>query len=263
MGKLDDKIAVVTGGAMGMGFGSAVVMAGEGATVAMVDVSEKVMQSAGNLQKEGFNVTGYIVDVTDKNAVNDVFKQVCDKFGKIDILVNAAGIGIIEPFLEMSDETRDRVFDVNIKGIWNCCKAAIPYMVEADYGKIVNFSSVTGTMVADAGEAAYAASKAAIWGLTKALAMEFAEKNITVNAVCPGYILTPMVMGAAKEFMPENPQAVIDGIAAGIPLGRLGTIEEAGNLVAFLASDESRYITGTQVVFDGASTLPETKVLNE
>ena len=112
-------------------------------------------------------------------------------------------------------------------------------------------------MVVDTGETAYATTKAAIWGLTKALAVEFAASNITVNAVCPGYIDTPMARSIARESNPGNPQSVIDGIAAAVPMRRLGTIQELGELVAFLSSDESRYITGTQIVIDGGSTLPE------
>jgi NAD(P)-dependent dehydrogenase (short-subunit alcohol dehydrogenase family) len=113
-------------------------------------------------------------------------------------------------------------------------------------------------MVADEGETAYATTKAALWGFTKALAREVAKYGITVNAICPGYILTPMVEQIAKESDPQNPKAVIEGIASGVPLGRLGNILEIGELAAFLCSDESAYITGTQVVIDGGSTLPET-----
>ena len=126
------------------------------------------------------------------------------------------------------------------------------------YGKIVIMSSVTGPMVADEGETAYATTKAALWGFTKALAREVANDGITVNAICPGYILTPMAEQVARESDPDNPDAVIKGIAGGVPIGRLGNILEIGELAAFLASDESTYITGTQVVIDGGSTLPET-----
>lgn len=264
MGKMDGRVAIVTGGAMGMGNGSARAIAGHGAEVAIVDIADRVREAAAELQNEGLKVTAYKLDVSKAENVQEVFKRIYGQFGRIDILVNAAGIGMIIPFLdEKSDEIRDRIFGVNFCGTWNCCKAALPLMIKGDYGKIVNFSSVTGIMVADAGEAAYAASKAAILGMTKALAMEFCSHNVTVNAVCPGYVLTPMVQGAAKEAMPDDPQAVIDSIAMGIPMKRLGSIQEAGDLVAFLVSDESRYITGTQIVFDGGSTLPETMVFNE
>ena len=155
----------------------------------------------------------------------------------------------------MTDEVRDFHFDINIKGTWNVTKAALSYM---EKGSIVNLSSVTGPMVADAGEVAYATTKAALLGFTKSLAMELVTRNIRVNAILPGYIMTPMVEGIAKDTDKENPESVVDGIAKGIPMKRLGTILELGELAAFLASEESSYITGEGIVIDGGSTLPET-----
>jgi NAD(P)-dependent dehydrogenase (short-subunit alcohol dehydrogenase family) len=255
---LEGKVAIVTGAAMGNGFGAATVLARAGAIVNLIDVSDEVHASAAKLTEEGLSAEGYIGDVTKIEGIKKIAAEIAEKHGKIDILFNNAGVANIIPFLEITDEIRDRMFDINIKGVWNCTKAIIPYMVEKKYGKIVNMSSVTGPIVVDPHETAYATSKAAILGFTKALAIEFAKHNITVNAICPGYILTPMVRGSAIETDPDNPQRVIDGIAAGVPLGRLGTIEELGHLVAFLASDDSRYITGTHIVIDGGSTLPET-----
>ena len=159
----------------------------------------------------------------------------------------------------MTDEVRDNHFDINIKGTWNMTQVVVPHMIKNKYGRIVNLSSVTGPMVADTGEVAYATTKAALMGFTKGLAMELVKNNINVNAIMPGYIMTPMVEGIAKDSNGANPQSVVDGIAAGIPMGRLGTIEELGELAAFLASDESTYITGQGFVIDGGSTLPETK----
>lgn len=132
----------------------------------------------------------------------------------------------------------------------------LPYMPTD--GAIVNLSSVTGTMVADTGEVAYATTKAALLGFTKGLAAEVVNKGIRVNAILPGYIMTPMVEGIAKDSDSNNPSSVVDGIARGIPMGRLGTIEELGELAAFLASNEASYITGQSFVIDGGSTLPET-----
>ena len=159
----------------------------------------------------------------------------------------------------MSDEIRDFHLNINIKGTWNVTKAVYNYMKKDNYGKIVNLSSVTGPKVADSGEVAYATSKAALIGFTKSLAMEGVNYNITVNAILPGYIMTPMVEGIAKDSDINNPDNIIKGIADGIPMKRLGTIEELGNLAAFLASDMSNYITGSEFVIDGGSTLPETK----
>lgn len=261
MSRFEGKTAIVTGGAMGMGFASAKVIGSQGANIAILDKSNKLDESVAELKKLGINAIGLQVDVRDSANVKSAVEKVIKQFGKVEILVNVAGIAILQPFLDTTDESRDLTFDVNIKGIWNTCQALIPHMIENNYGKIVNFSSVTGYLVADPGECAYGITKAGIIGLTKTLAVEFAKNGITVNAVCPGYVLTPMVNKIAVENDPENPQTIIDGIAANIPIGRLGEPEEAGDLVAFLASDESRYITGTQVLFDGASTLPETFVV--
>ena len=171
-------------------------------------------------------------------------------------MVNNAGVAKLTPFLETSDEIRDFHFDINIKGAWNMTKEVLPYMPKG--GAIVNLSSVTGPMVADTGEVAYATTKAALYGFTKGLAAEVVSNGIRVNAILPGYIMTPMVEGIAKDSDMSNPDSVVKGIADGIPMGRLGTIEELGELAAFLASEESSYITGQGFVIDGGSTLPET-----
>ena len=252
--KLKDKVAVVTGGAMGNGLGIAKVFLREGATVAILDYSDRLGETINELGSLG-NVCGFHVDIRDVKKVNDCMKDINDKYGHIDIVVNNAGVAKLETFMDMTDEVRDFHFDINIKGTWNVTKAAVPYM---NGGSIVNLSSVTGPMVADSGEVAYATTKAALIGFTKGLAAELVEKNIRVNAIMPGYIMTPMVEGIAKDTDSENPQSVVDGIASGIPMKRLGTIEELGELAAFLASDEASYITGQGIVIDGGSTLPET-----
>lgn len=258
MSKLDGKVAFITGAAMGNGAGIAHVFAELGAKVLLVDIAEKVHETACEIVGKGLDAVSYEVDVTDMEAVKEVARDAYEKYGKIDILVNNAGVVRLANFLDTSDEARDFQFQVNINGVWNFSKAVVPYMIEKKYGKIVNMSSVTGTMVADEGETGYATTKAAILGFTKALAREVAKHNIHVNAICPGYIMTPMAEQIANESNPNEPSAVIDGIAGAVPLGRLGTIEEVGQLAAFLASEESNYITGTQIVIDGGSTLPET-----
>ncbi len=254
--KLENKVAIVTGGAMGNGLGIVKVFLKEGAKVAILDYDEKLKETLENLNSE--KVIGYNVDIRDVNKVNEIIKNINSKWGNIDILVNNAGVCRLKPFMEMTDELRDFHFDINIKGTWNVTKATLPYM---EKGSIINLSSVTGPMVADSGEVAYATTKAALIGFTKGLAAELANKNIRVNAIMPGYIMTPMVENMAKETNEENPKSVIDGIANAIPMKRLGTIEELGNLAAFLASDESSYITAQGIVIDGASTLPETMTM--
>lgn len=253
MGKLAGKVAFITGGAMGNGEGIAAVMAREGAQVILADVSDKVFETAERFVEQGYQVFAAKMDVTKKDEVQAVAADMLAKFGKIDILVNNAGISKSCRFLDVTDELRDLHFDINIKGVWNCTQAILPNMIKQNYGRIVNLSSVTGPLVVDPGMTAYATTKAAVHGFTKALAREVAQYNITVNSIMPGYILTPLVQ--------RHPQAALDGIAAGVPMGRLGTIEEIGNLAAFLASEEATYITGTSVVIDGGSTLPETRVL--
>lgn len=258
MGKLSGKTAFITGASKGIGEGIAKAYAAHGANLILAARGNRTKDLAEKLCREGCQAVAVMVDVTNSESIREGLAAGLERFGRIDILVNNAGVCRLGSFLEQSDEDRDFHIDVNIKGVWNATKAVLPYMMEQKYGKIVVMSSVTGDMVADPGEAAYAMTKAALVGFTKALAREVAEYNITVNAICPGYVLTPMVEGMALQSCPENPAGVIEGIASGIPLGRLADPVEVGELAAFLGSDESRYITGTQIVIDGGSTLPET-----
>lgn len=259
MKKLEGKVAVITGGAMGNGYGIAKVFLKYGAQVVVLDYAEELRKSLQKLKTSENVVAGFEVDIRNAKMVNACMNAIGKKLGKIDILVNNAGVSRLCKFEEMDDTMRDFHFDINIKGTWNVTKAALPYM--KDGGSIINLSSVTGPMVADPGEVAYATTKAAILGFTKSLAMEFVEKHIRVNAILPGYIRTPMVDGMAEETNYEDPEKVISGIAKGIPMKRLGTIEEIGELAAFLASSESSYITGQGIVIDGGSTLPETNAV--
>lgn len=258
MGKLEGKVALITGASKGIGEGIAKVYAKHGAKLVLAARSQATEELANQLRSEGAEVLALSMDVTKRDSIQEGIKKAIEQFGKIDILVNNAGVCVLGEFLEQSDEERDFHFDVNIKGVWNVTKEVVPYMINRKYGKIVILSSVTGDMVADPGEVAYATSKAALVGFTKSMAREVAEYNITVNAICPGYVLTPMVENMAKQSAPENPQSVIDGIAKAIPLKRLADPMEIGELAAFLGCEESSYITGTQIVIDGGSTLPET-----
>ena len=254
--KLKNKVCVVTGGAMGNGLGIVKVFLKYGAKVSIIDYDESVSAIVAKLNNEGYDVIGFHSDIRDKEKVDEAIFKTKEIFGNIDVLVNNAGVAKLQTFMEMSDEVRDFHFDVNIKGTWNVTKSCLKYF--NDNGSIVNLSSVTGPMVADTGECAYATTKAALIGFTKGLAMELVSRNIRVNAIMPGYIMTPMVDGIAKESNSSDPKSVIEGIRIGIPMKRLGTIEELGELAAFLASDESSYITGQGIVIDGGSTLPET-----
>ena len=253
--RLKDKVCIITGGAMGNGLGIVKVFLEEGAKVVIIDYAKELSDTLAKLKKEGYEVSGYNIDLRNKGAINTSIKSIVKEYGHIDVLVNNAGVCRLEKFLDMDDELRDFHFDINIKGTWNITKAALPYMKG---GAIVNLSSVTGTMVADPGEVAYATTKAAIYGFTKALAREVVDDKIRVNAILPGYVRTPMVDGMAVESNKKDPNSVVEGIAKAIPMGRLGDISEVGKLVAFLASDDASYITGQGVVIDGGSTLPET-----
>lgn len=259
--KLKGKVAIITGGAMGNGLGAVQVFLKEGARVCIFDYSDKIYEVKENLFIEGHDVDVYKVDIRNKKDILRCVEEVIQKYQKIDILVNNAGVAKFNDFVNVSDEERDYHFDINIKGPWNVTQAVIPYMLKASYGKIVNVASVTGYMVADPSEVAYAVTKAALIGFTKSLAAEYVKNNITVNAICPGYIMTPLVSKVADLANPDNPDEILMGINKSMPTGRMGTIKEFGDLAAFLASDESSYITGTQIVIDGASTLPETNYI--
>lgn len=256
--KLDGKVAVVTGGAMGNGLGIVKVFLKYGAKVIILDYSDGLVSTITELKKEGYDVLGYKVDISNNREVEAAVRDIETKFDRVDVLVNNAGICILDRFENMSLELRDKHFNININGTWNVTKAFLPLMKKSAKASIVNLSSVTGTSVADAGEVAYATTKAAIMGFTKGLAMELVKENIRVNAILPGYIMTPMVEKMANQSNPDNPKSVIDGITSAIPMNRLGKIEELGELAAFLASEEASYITGQGIVIDGASTLPET-----
>ncbi len=259
MAKLDGKVALITGAAAGLGEGIATVYASYGAKMCMVDLSPDVEKTAEKLRKEyGAEIITVVANVADRSQMDEAAKKTVETFGKLDIACCNAGVCRLAPFEEMTDETRDFHIDVNIKGVWNTCKAVIPHMLKAGKGAIVIASSVTGDIVADAGEAAYAMTKAALVGLTKCLAVEYADRNIRVNCSQLGYARTPMVEKMAVESNPEDPEKAIADIAVGVPMKRLAKPTEVGELFAFLGSDESSYLTGSQIVIDGGSTLPET-----
>ncbi len=259
MAKLDGKVAIITGAAAGLGEGIATAYAKYGAKLCMVDLSPDVEKTADKLRKEyGADIITVVANVADKEQMKAAAAKTAEKFGVINVACCNAGVCRLAPFEEMTDETRDFHIEVNIKGVWNTCQSVVPYMLKNGGGNIVIASSVTGDIVADAGEAAYAMTKAALVGLTKCLAVEYADRNIRVNCSQLGYARTPMVEKMALESNPENPESAIADIAKGVPMKRLAKPIEVGELFAFLGSDESSYLTGSQVVIDGGSTLPET-----
>lgn len=259
MKKLEGKVAFVTGASDGLGRGISEVYAKYGAKLMMVDIDPAVDKTAEDIRKEyGTEIITYVGNVADKKQMIEAAAKTVEKYGEINIACCNAGVCRLAPFEEFTDEMRDFHIDVNIKGAWNGCQAVIPYMIKQGKGSIVIASSVTGDLVADGGEAAYAMTKSALVGLTKCLAVEYANRNIRVNCSQLGYARTPMVEKMAVESCPENPESAIDAIAMNVPMKRLAKPQEVGELFAFLGSDESSYITGGQFVIDGGATLPET-----
>lgn len=259
MKKLTGKVALITGAAVGLGEGIALTYAKHGAKLCLFDLDSKVEETAKQiLAQYDTDIITYTGDVAKKEHLLEAVQKTIQHFGEINIACCNAGVCQLAPFDEMSDDMRDFHIDVNIKGVWNACQAIIPEMLKQGGGNIVIASSVTGDIVADAGEAAYAMTKAALVGLTKCLAVEYADRNIRVNCSQLGYARTPMVEKMALESNPSNPESAINQIALGVPMKRLAKPTEVGELFAFLGSDESSYITGAQIVIDGGSTLPET-----
>jgi NAD(P)-dependent dehydrogenase (short-subunit alcohol dehydrogenase family) len=259
MSNLQNRVVIVTGAARGNGKGIARAMAKAGATVVLWDILPLVAETAKNISSYGQRAVSFIVDIADADRVNQVVQEIVKEFGRVDILVNNAAIGIFSPFVETSDELRDRVFDVNLKGPWNCTKAVIPTMINQKYGKVINISSVSGPRVSAPGLTAYSATKGGVSGFTRALALEVAEFGINVNAILPGYVDTPMLRGSAKDLGMDEDD-LVKMVAKSVPMKRLGTIDEIGDLAVFLASEESKYITGQEIVFDGGNIIQEVKM---
>lgn len=257
---LENRVAIVTGGAMGNGLGIAKVFLSKGAKIAIFDMSETLDDVVKDLCDQGYEVIGFRVNITDKEAVNKAVEATVKHFGKIDILVNNAGVMDALGILDASDENLDFHINVNVKGPWNVTKAVAPYMVERKYGRIVTLSSVTGTFVSDGDDTAYAVTKAALAGFGRSIAMLFIKDGITSNVMCPGFIHTPMVDKYAMECNPNDPESVLDSIGKSLPIGHLGTPEDVGYLAAYLASEHAGFITGAVIPIDGGCILPETNM---
>lgn len=241
--RLNNRTAIITGGANGLGFAAAKRFGQEGAKVIIADFNVELGESSViKLANIDIDATFIQTNVADAASVQAMVDKVISKYGKIDILINNAGITGDARLENMSSELFQKVLDVNLTGVFNCTKSVIPHMVERGYWKIVNTSSVVRE--GNFGQTAYSASKAGVVGMTKTWAKEFARKGINVNAVAPGFIATDMV-----KAMPEK---VIKKMEENIPMGRLGDPVEIANVYLFLASDESSYISGTVIEADGA-----------
>ena len=242
--RLKDQVAVITGGAQGIGKAIATLFASEGAKLVLSDIDEAAVQAtAAQIGKEKnvetLGVKGNVSQIADCEKLVDAS---LDKFGRIDILINNAGITRDNLLMRMSDEEWDSVIAVNLKGVFNCTKAAIRPMMKARKGRIVNIASVVGQM-GNAGQANYSASKGGVISLTKTCAREFASRSIQVNAIAPGFIRTRMTDALTEEQKKKLLEL--------IPLGRLGEPEDIAKVALFLCSEESSYITGHVVSVNG------------
>jgi 3-oxoacyl-[acyl-carrier protein] reductase len=240
---LTDKKAIVTGAAQGIGKTIALQLAGQGADVVVTDINrEGLALVVAEIEALGRRALAIAMDVSNLAQCEDMVKETVQEMGRIDILVNNAGITRDTLLLRMKEEQWDQVMQVNVKGTFNCTKAAIRTMFKQKYGRIIQISSVTGAM-GNPGQANYSASKAAVIGFAKAVAREYAHCGITVNAVAPGFIQTAMT-----DAIPEKER---EAMIAQIPARKLGTPEDVAAAVSFLASDESAYITGQVIHVNG------------
>jgi 3-oxoacyl-[acyl-carrier protein] reductase len=244
---LKGKIAIVTGAGHGIGREIALTLARNGAEVVVTDVTDAIFEVGKQIEALGSKALPIKCDVTELEQAQDVEENVVKKYERIDILVNNAGIYPQKAFLEMTAEDWNKVLRINLNGAFHCTKAVLPKMVKQKYGKIVNIASIAGAVVAFPNLVHYSASKAAIAGFTKSLALEVAQYGINVNAVAPG----PIDVGE----MPVDSEMYKQSVRA-IPVGRMGKPADIANLVAFLVSDEANFITGQCVVSDGGYTLP-------
>ncbi len=239
----EDKIVLVTGAARGIGYAIAEEFCQHGAISVIIDLGEEVVESAvKQLEAKGYKATGYSADVTNSEKIETVFKEIHNKFGKIDILINNAGITRDGLILKMKESDWDSVINVNLKGSFICTQKVSRYMLKQRAGIILNIASVIGVM-GNAGQANYAASKGGVIALTKSTAKEFSSRNIRVNAIAPGFIET--------EMTKELPESVVENYAKAIPLGKMGKPQDVANLCIFLASNEASYITGQTIHVDG------------
>lgn len=246
--RLRGKVAVITGGASGIGKATAQLFAQEGAKVAIGDVrdaSAVIDEISGSGGEAFFQTT----DVTVGEQVDRLLGVAVQRWGGLDVLLNNAGISMVKPITDVSEEDFERLFAINVKGVYLGCKLAIPHLLRRRGGSIINMSS-SGGLVARASDPVYSAAKHAVMGLTKALAVTYAHRNIRVNAICPGSIDTPMLWGGATTR--EERRARLPGILATCPAARYASSREVAQVAVFLASDEAPFVNGVGIAVDGA-----------
>jgi 3-oxoacyl-[acyl-carrier protein] reductase len=245
--RLKDKVALITGGARGIGRAVALLFAKEGADIVIWDINlPEAEKTSRDIQALGRESQVLLVDITDSKKVQEAVNKILDKFAKVDILVNNAGITKDNLLLRMSEAEWDAVLDVNLKGTFNCIKAVSKVMIKQRQGKIISITSIIG-IIGNAGQANYSASKAGIIALTKTAAKELASRKINVNAIAPGFIQTAMTAGLSQDLEQKMKEA--------IPLGELGRPDDVAKVCLFLASEDANYITGQTIVVDGGMVM--------
>jgi len=243
---LKNKVAIVTGASKGIGRSIAQKISQAGAHTVCVSRSKDVlMDISKKISDDGFSASYYVCDVSKINNFKELIDDTVLKYNKVDILVNNAGITKDNLVMRMSESDWDKVIDVNLKGVFNGIKSVSRQMMKQKYGRIINISSIVG-LIGNPGQANYAASKAGVIGLGKAISKELASRNITVNSIAPGYIETDMVDNIQEEAK--------EALFKKIPVGRIGKPEEIAAAVLYLASDEASYITGQTIAIDGGMT---------
>jgi 3-oxoacyl-[acyl-carrier protein] reductase len=245
--RLVDKVAIITGAGSGIGEATAIKFAQEGARVAVCDINESAAHRVAKVINDaGGEAIHFVIDVTDKDSIARMVEGVMARWGRVDTLVNNAGIVDDAQFKKMTDEQFERVIDVNLKGVYNCTKAVVDIMLHQHSGCILNASSIVG-IYGNFGQTNYAATKFGVIGMMKTWARELGKKGIRANAICPGFIETPIL-----KSMPEK---VIKMMEDKVPMGRLGRPEEIANTYAWLASDEASYISGAVIEVSGGVTI--------
>ena len=244
--RLEGKVSIITGAGRGIGFATVKKFLAEGSKVIACDIDPSFIEELSTVFTNDSNGTALAVDVTDPKGVVNMVNATVTKYGRIDVLVNNAGIVRDARMINMTEDAFDNVIDVNLKGTYNCAKAVFPHMMQQQTGVVLNASSIVG-LYGNFGQTNYAASKFGVIGMAKTWAREFGRFGVRANAVCPGMVDT--------EILKDIPENVLAGVIEKIPLGRLGKASEIANTYAFLASNEASYINGAVIEVGGGATL--------
>ncbi|MEQ9405926.1 MAG: glucose 1-dehydrogenase [Cyclobacteriaceae bacterium] len=254
--RLDGKVAIVTGGAKGIGLAISKKLAEQGASVHLIDVDANGLEVAiAEIRESGGIASAYSIDITKKHEVDSVFNEIGSQ---LDILINNAGIAHVGNVEATSEEDFDQVFQVNVKGAFHCLRAAVTQMKKSGGGSIVNIASIAAT-VGLSDRFAYSASKGAILTMTYSIAKDYLSNNIRCNAISPGRVHTPFLDGFIAKNYPDNQDETFEKLAHSQPIGRMGQPEEIASLALYLSADESSFVTGSNYVIDGGLTTLNTK----